>query len=70
MEGLEDAWPRFYYYLHAHGHSMSFFTYTRIFVAMTTLLVKDILHNVWICEADCNKVYMNKTYSLLLPLTS
>ena len=23
VEGLEDAWPRFCYFLHTHGHSKS-----------------------------------------------
>ena len=33
---------------------------------MATTLVTDILQNVWLCAADYNQVYMNRTLFILI----
>ena len=38
---------------------------TLIFIAMVTMLSKDILQNLWLYEADCNLVYMNRILFIL-----
>ena len=53
-------------YLLPSNQFTQFFINTILCVTMATTLVTDILQNVWLCAADYNEVYMNRTLFILI----